>query len=316
MTAITSPFTAATTALEVVEGIDLSNRTAIVTGGASGIGVETARALAHAGADVTIAVRDVGAGQRVAEDIGRTSKGAVVQVRALDLADLASVDRFADDWSGPLHILVNNAGVMMTPELRTTLGWELQFATNHLGHAALAIGLHDALAAAGGARIVSVSSSGHGMSDIVYDDLFFQRRPYDAGHAYGQSKTANVLLAVEATRRWAEDGITANAVMPGGIWTNLQRYWDPEVLAATKAQVASAGLTAKTPEQGAATSVFAATSPLLRSIGGRYLEDCGDAEIVPEIIDGVYGVRPYALDAANAERLWDVSLELLRDARR
>lgn len=313
---IDSPFTAVSTALEVVEGIDLSGRTAIVTGGASGIGVETARALVHAGAAVTIAVRDVEAGRRVAEDIVRTAGGGPVHVRPLDLADLSSVDRFTSGWSGALHLLVNNAGIMMTPELRTPLGWELQFTTNHLGHAALALGLHGALAEADGARIVSLSSSGHGMSDIVYDDLFFERRSYDAGSAYGQSKTANVLFAVEATRRWASDGISANAVMPGGIWTNLQRHWDPEVLAATKARAAAAGFRAKTPEQGAATTVFAATSPLLEGVGGLYLEDCSEAEVVPEIIDGVRGVRPYALDPENAERLWEVSLDLLEDAHR
>ncbi len=311
MTTINSPFTAVTTAHDVVEGIDLAGRRAIVTGASSGIGIETARALAHADAEVTLAVRDVDAGHRVAADISRTHPQARVLVHALDLADITSVDRFTDAWSGPLHILVNNAGIMMTPELRTRHGWELQFATNHLGHFALTNGLHHALIAAEGARIVSLSSSGHGMSDIVYDDLFFDHRPYDAGQAYGQSKTANVLFAVEATRRWAVEGITANAVMPGGIWTNLQRHWNPDTLAAVKQQAAAAGLTTKTPEQGAATSVFAAVSPLLDGIGGRYLEDCMEAAVVPEIINGTHGVRAYALDPSNATRLWDISLELL-----
>lgn len=311
MTRIDASFAATSTARDVVEGIDLSGRTAIVTGGASGIGVETARALAYAGADVTLAVRDVDAGRRVAQEITGARPGASVRVASLDLADIDSVDRFVDTWTGILHLLINNAGVMMTPELRTPRGWELQFATNHLGHFALAHGLHGALAAAGEARIVSVSSSGHGASDIVYEDLFFDRRPYDAGQAYGQSKTANALFAVEATRRWAGDGITANAVMPGGIWTNLQRHWAPDVLAATRKHVAAAGLFTKTPEQGAATSVFAATSPSLKAIGGRYLEDCREAEVVPAIIDGLHGVLPYAIDPANARRLWDVSHDLL-----
>ena len=311
MTTIDSPFTAVSTASDVVEGIDLTGRTAIVTGASSGIGVETARALAHAGAEVTLAVRNIDAGRRVAADITGTRPGVIVHVSLLDLADIDSVNRFADTWSDPLHMLINNAGIMMTPELRTPRGWELQFATNHLGHFALAHRLHSALTAAGEARIVSVSSSGHGMSDIVYDDLFFDRRPYNAGHAYGQSKTANVLFAVEATRRWTTDGIIANAVMPGGIWTNLQRHWDPNTLAATKKHVAAAGLTTKTPEQGAATSIFAAISPLLDGIGGRYLEDCTEAAVVPEIINGTHGVRAYALDPSNATRLWDTSLELL-----
>lgn len=212
-------------------------------------------------------------------------------------------------------MLVNNAGVMMTPEDYTAPGWELQFATNHMGHFALALGLHRALADDGSARIVSVSSSGHGNSPVVFDDLFFDRRPYDPGQAYGQSKTANVLFAVEATRRWAADGITANALMPGGIWTNLQRHWDPAVLAATKANAIAAGFAAKSPERGAATSVLLATSPALEGIGGRYFEDCHEAEIVPEIVNGVSGVRGYALDRDHARRLWDVSLELLAVAR-
>jgi NAD(P)-dependent dehydrogenase (short-subunit alcohol dehydrogenase family) len=311
MTLTDSPFDAESTALEVVHGIDLTGRSAIVTGAASGIGVETARALAHAGARVTLAVRDPDAGLRTAEDIRSSVPGAAVEVGLLDLADQGSVRRFAEAWTGPLHLLVNNAGIMMTPELRTAEGWELQFATNHLGHFALALQLRGALAASGGARIVSLSSSGHGNSDIVYDDLFFERRPYDAGQAYGQSKTANALFAVEVTRRWAEDGITANAVMPGGIWTNLQRHWDPGVLAAMKVQTRAAGFTGKTPEQGAATSVFAATSPLLDGVGGLYLEDCREADLVPEIVDGLHGVRDYALDPLNARRLWDVSVDLL-----
>lgn len=316
MARFTSPFTATSTAAEVLEGVDLRGRSAVVTGASSGIGVETARALAGAGAHVVLAVRDVAAGRRAAADITHTNPGASLEVGPLDLADLASVERFTTSWSSPLHLLVNNAGIMMTPELRTARGWELQFATNHLGHFALALGLHSALRAgsleAGGARIVSVSSSGHGMSDIVYEDLFFDRRPYDPGQAYGQSKTANVLFAVEATRRWEAAGITANAVMPGGIWTNLQRHWDPQALADTKAYVADAGIAMKTPAQGAATSVLAAASPLLTGVGGRYLEDCQEAEAVPEIINGTHGVRPYALDSENAARLWDVSLELLR----
>lgn len=311
MQRIVTSFGATSTALQVVQGIDLTGRTAVVTGAASGIGVETARALAGTGMAVTLAVRDLQAGERVAADIIATTGNAAVVASHLDLADLGSVDAFTDGWAGPLHVLVNNAGVMMTPESYTAGGWELQFATNHLGHFALALGLHDALAADGAARIVSVSSSGHGNSDIVFDDLFFDRRPYDPGIAYGQSKTAQVLFAVEATRRWATDGITANAVMPGGVWTNLQRHWDPAALAATKASTAAAGWTAKTPEQGAATSVLLATSPQLAGVGGRYFEDCHEADVVPQIIDGLYGVRDYALDPASATRLWDKSVQLL-----
>ncbi|WP_380163744.1 SDR family NAD(P)-dependent oxidoreductase [Jannaschia sp. R86511] len=319
MTRISSSFSSRSTALEVVEGIDLTGRRAVVTGGASGIGVETARALAHAGAQVTLAVRDVDAGAPVAADIARSSGRDDVAVAHLDLADLGSVDAFVAAWSGPLHVLINNAGVMDTPHLRTAQGFELQLGTNHLGHFALATGLHDALAAAGDARVVVVSSSGHAASPVVFDDLFFERRAYDPGLAYGQSKTANVLFAVEATRRWSGDGITANALMPGGIWTPLQRHWSAEQRAAAEQQARQAegaGLFhMKSTEQGAATSVFLATSPLVAGLGGRYFEDCQEAEVVPQL-RGLSGVVPHAVDPVAAQRLWDVSEELVSGARR
>ncbi|ROP44749.1 SDR family NAD(P)-dependent oxidoreductase [Pseudokineococcus lusitanus] len=319
MTRITSPFGSTSTALEVVDGADLTGRRAVVTGASSGIGVETARALVHAGADVTLAVRDTAAGERTAADLRRTSgRDDAVHVAALDLADLASVDAFTAAWEGPLHVLVANAGVMDTPRGTTAQGWETQLGTNHLGHFALATGLHDALAAAGDARVVVVSSSGHAASPVVLDDLMFEHRAYDGGLAYGQSKTANVLFAVEATRRWAGDGITANALMPGGIWTPLQRHWSAEQRAAAERQseqAEAAGLfRMKSTEQGAATSVFLATSPLVAGVGGRYFEDCHEAEVV-EQLDGLHGVLPHALDADDARLLWDVSEELLAAAR-
>ncbi len=178
-TRITTPFTATSTAAEVLAGVDLTGRRAVVTGGASGIGIETARALAGAGAEVTLAVRNLDAGKQTAEDVVATTGNTRVLVAALDLADPASVASFVDAWDGPLHILVNNAGVMASPETRTPQGWELQFATNHLGHFALATGLHGALAAAGGARVVSVSSSAHLRSPVVFDDIHFRERPYE-----------------------------------------------------------------------------------------------------------------------------------------
>ena len=320
MTRLTSPFGSTSTALEVVDGVDLTGRRAVVTGASSGIGVETARALVHAGAEVTLAVRDVAAGERTAADLRRTSgrDAAAVRVAPLDLADLTSVDAFVAAWEGPLHVLVANAGVMDTPEGTTAQGWETQLGTNHLGHFALATGLHDALAAAGDARVVVVSSSGHAASPVRFDDLFFARDGYDPGLAYGQSKTANVLFAVEATRRWADDGITADALMPGGIWTPLQRHWSAEQRAAAERQsrqAEAAGLFhMKSTAQGAATSVFLATSPLVAGAGGRYFEDCQEAEVV-EQLDGLHGVLPHALDADDARRLWDVSEELLAAAR-
>jgi len=323
MTRIQNQFTDRTTALEVVEGIDLSGRRALVTGASSGIGVETARALAHAGAQVTLAVRDTEAGRRVADDVAATSGRDDLAVLALDLGDLASVDALTAAWEGPLHVLVNNAGVMDAPFGRTAQGWETQFGVNHLGHFALATGLHGALADGAtperGARIVSVSSSGHAASPVVFDDLFFERRDYDPGLAYGQAKTANALFAVEATRRWGGEAITANALMPGGIWTPLQRHWSDEQRAAAEEQARqgeeSGAFRMKSVEQGAATSVFVATSPQVEGIGGRYFEDCHEAEVV-EQLDGLAGVLPHALDPDDARRLWDVSEELLRAARR
>ena len=311
---ITTPFGFESTAAEVADGVDLSGTRAVVTGAASGIGVETARALAGTGADVTLAVRDVEAGARVAADITSSTGNADVRVAALDLADRATIDAFAQAWEGPLHLLVNNAGVMALPDLQLTPeGYELQFATNHLGHLALALALHDALAADGHARIVSVSSSGHLRSPVIFEDLHFGFRPYEPFLAYGQSKTANVLFAVEATRRWADEGITANALMPGGIVTNLQRHVDPEYMERARAQ-SGGRIRFKTIEQGAATSVLLAVSRQLEGVGGRYFEDCNEAEVLMKRREGPFqmsGVAWYALDAAIAERLWEESLRML-----
>ena len=309
---ITTPFGAESTAGDVIAGIDLTGRRAIVTGGASGIGIETARALAGAGADVTLAVRDADAGHRTAADITATTGNIAVHVGRLDLADPASVAAFAATWTGPLDLLINNAGVMALPDLELTpRGWEMQLATNHLGHFALALGLQKALAAAGGARIVSLSSRGHLRSPVIFDDLHFTVRRYDPWLAYGQSKTANVLFAVEATKRWASDGITANAVHPGAIAaTNLSRHMDPEALAGLRA---SGMFSYKTIEQGAATSVLVATSPLLKSVGGRYFEDCHEAVVLDPGTEETSGsgVAPYALDPEAAARLWRVSAAAL-----
>jgi NAD(P)-dependent dehydrogenase (short-subunit alcohol dehydrogenase family) len=306
---ITTPFGFDSTAADVIAGVDLTDRRAIVTGASSGIGVETARALAGAGAEVTLAVRDTVAGERVAAEIGNNTT-----VAPLDLSDLASVAAFVDAWSGPLHILVNNAGVMAIQQLTlSSSGHEMQYATNHLGHFALAVGLHDALAEAGNARIVSVSSAGHLRSPVVFDDIDYAFRDYEPFGAYGQSKTANVLFAVEATRRWAADGITANALMPGGIVTRLQRHVGDRYAEEAVERFRQAGTRFKTVEQGAATSVLLAASPLLEGISGRYFEDCNEAVVVHRRGErGLGGVAPYALDAANAERLWDLSLTMIR----
>ncbi|MFJ1745640.1 SDR family NAD(P)-dependent oxidoreductase [Streptomyces sp. NPDC088116] len=308
----TTPFGFHSTASEVVQGVDLAGKRAIVTGATSGIGVETARALAGAGADVTLAVRNVEAGRRVAAEITAKTGNPAVTAAPLQLADQASVTSFTDAWQGPLHILVNNAGIMALPELqRTPEGWELQFATNYLGHFNLALGLHEALAAAGGARVVSLTSIGHVFSPVVFDDVNFERRPYAEWTAYGQAKTANSLLAVGAAARWADDGITANAVMPGGIRTGLQRHQEgnmtPEI------EAAFADFKWKTVEEGAATSVLVAASPLLDGVTGRYFEDCNEAVVNPDLDpSATTGVLPHALDAGDAARLWDLGTKMLR----
>ena len=306
MTRIKTTFGFRSTAAEVVAGIDMSGKRAVVTGGASGIGIPTAAALVGAGAQVTLAVRNVEAALPVAAGITAKAGGRPVLVEQLDLADQASVAAFVSRWRGPLHVLVNNAGVMALPQQRTAEGWEMQFATNHLGHFALANGLHRALAEAGGARIVSVSSSAHQLSPVIFDDIHFAFRPYEPILAYGQSKTANILFAVEATARWTADGITVNALTPGAILTNLQRY---------RGGMSTPPELRKTVEEGAATSVFVATSPLLNGIGGRYFVDCNEAEVVRQRTGDTTGVAPYALDADNAKRLWELSHALTRGAR-
>ncbi|ANW67209.1 oxidoreductase [Mycobacterium sp. djl-10] len=304
---ITTPFDATSTAAEVLTGVDLSGKRALVTGAASGIGIETARALAFAGAVVTLAVRNTAAGEKVAADIG---KGATVA--PLDLSEPASVAAFVRAWDGPLDILVNNAGVMAIQDRQLSSGGhEMQFATNHLGHFALTTGLHSELAATGGARVVSVSSSGHLRSPVVFDDINFRFREYDPFSAYGQSKTANVLFAVGITERWADDGITANALMPGGIMTALQRHLGTEFQDGAEERFRRAGSRIKTPEQGAATSVLLAGSPHVDGVSGRYFEDCREATVVDHRDEfGITGVAPYALDRDNAQRLWDVSTHL------
>ncbi|MBG0850362.1 SDR family NAD(P)-dependent oxidoreductase [Streptomyces spinoverrucosus] len=309
-------FGANTTAAEVVDGVDLHGRRAVVTGASSGIGVETARALASAGADVTLAVRDTTAGARAAArleaELPPTSgKFTVAQ---LDLADRSTVSAFVADWTGPLHILVCNAGVMALPDLtRTPDGQETQFAVNHLGHFALAVGLHATLAAAEGARLVSVSSIGHLFSPVVFDDLAYRFRPYDPWTSYGQSKTANVLFAVEAAQRWADDGITANALMPGNVaGTSLARHMTGEQLSAFADTTGLALPPQKTVQQGAATSVLLAASPTVDGVTGRYFEDCAQAAPVAQRAGAVSGVARYALDPDNAARLWAVSDALVR----
>ncbi|WP_431982183.1 SDR family NAD(P)-dependent oxidoreductase [Streptomyces qinglanensis] len=315
---ISTPFTAASTADDVLRGFDLTGVRALVTGGSSGIGAETARALTAAGAEVTLAVRNTTAGDTVAESI-RDSTGRIrPRVAPLDLADTAAVARFAEAWQGPLHLLINNAGVVTGGLERTREGWEVQFATNHLGHFALALGLRGALARGasgrGGARIVAVSSTAHMRAGVDFDDLHFEHRSYDPQIAYAQSKTANSLFAVEATRRWAADGIVANTVNPGGVSTGLQRNFTPRQRQSLDAAEAAGVFTYKTVEQGAATGIVAAVCPAFAHSGGHYLDDAQEAYTVPndaDLAQHPHGVKEWALDPGLARRLWAVSADLL-----
>jgi NAD(P)-dependent dehydrogenase (short-subunit alcohol dehydrogenase family) len=312
----TTSYGPTTTAADIVRDLDLHGRRVVVTGASSGIGTETARALAHAGADVTLAVRNLEAGTQVAKGIAeRLPPGAgQLRVAPLDLADPVSVTAFIHAWTGPLHVLVNNAGIMALPQLtRTASGYEMQFATNHLGHFALATGLRKSLAAAGGARVVSVASIGHLFSPVVFDDLHYRFRPYDQWTSYGQSKSANVLFAVGAAQRWGDEGIAVNALMPGNIGsTALARHMSPDDLANLGERTTLALPPEKTIEQGAATSVLLAASPDVEGISGRYYEDCAEAKQISERGDHTAGVAPYVLDLDNAERLWQVSTQLIR----
>jgi len=314
---ITTPFTASSTADDVLAGVDLSGIRAIVTGASSGLGAETARALASAGAQVTLAVRNIAAGGHTAEAIARTT-GHRPDVRHLDLASPSSVAEFTTAWDGPLHLLVNNAGVVTAGLERTSEGRELQLATNHLGHHALATGLHRALIAGaaeqGGARIVLLSSTAHMRADIDLADIDFTRRDYDPQIAYARSKTANSLFAVEATRRWAGDGIVANAVNPGGIATGLQRNFTPAQKASLDAAQAAGVFAYKTVQQGAATTIVAAIRPEFAHTGGHYLDDCQEAYTVPNnatLTDHPHGVKEWALNPNTARHLWSLSEKLL-----
>jgi NAD(P)-dependent dehydrogenase (short-subunit alcohol dehydrogenase family) len=309
MPRLITPFGFQSTAADVADAVDMSSKRVIVTGGAAGIGLETSRILAIAGAAITLAVRRPEAAEPVAEELRQATGNPAIEVRQLDVSDLRSVHSFVAGWAGPLHVLINNAGIMAVPNLeRTPQGFELQFGTNYLGHFALALGLQRHLAAANGARVVSVSSSGHFFSPVIFDDLSFDFVPYTPIGAYGQSKSATALLSVGITRNWAGDGILSNALNPGAIATGLQKHTGGLKTPAERR---------KTLEQGAATTVLLAASPLLDGIGGRYFEDCNEAEQVsrrPTDFSGGYAA--YALDPGNADRLWDVSRRLIENAGR
>ncbi|KWC78579.1 oxidoreductase [Burkholderia cepacia] len=302
-----SGFGAASTASDVLADLDLRGKTAIVTGGHSGLGLETTRALAQAGATVVVGARHVDAAREATRGIDG------VEIAALDLADLASVAAFAArfvDGRRNVDIVINSAGIMACPETRVGDGREAQMAVNHLGHYALVNGLWPVLAHGGGARVVAVSSLGHRLSPIRWDDVQFAHG-YDKWLAYGQSKTANALFAVQLDALGAPFGVRAYSLHPGKIATPLQRHLTREEMMA-QGWVDEHGVpvdpTFKTPAQGAATQVWAATSPRLAAIGGIYCEDC-DVAVVTQGHEE-FGVRPHAIDPDEAARLWAWSAKL------
>ncbi|WP_329403284.1 SDR family NAD(P)-dependent oxidoreductase [Streptomyces melanogenes] len=318
---IGSGFGPRSTAQEVLRGIDLTGKLALVTGGYSGLGLETTRALAAAAARVVVPARRRAAAEEALADL--TGSGAV-EVDTLDLADPDSVRAFADRFlaSGRgIDIMIDNAGVMACPETRVGPGWEAQFATNHLGHFALVNRLWPALAA-GGARVVAVSSRGHQLSGIRWDDVHFARG-YDKWLAYGQAKTANVLFAVHLDALGRDAGVRAFALHPGEILTPLTRHVSREEMldAGWVDEQGNVSGSFKTPEQGAATQVWAATSPRLAGLGGVYCEDCDIAEPADtagdDLADGTVardelttGVSAHATAPEQAARLWRLSAEL------
>lgn len=315
---IGSGFHAKSTAMEVVQGIDLSGKNAIVTGGYSGLGLETVRALASAGARVTVPARRA--------DVAAANLAGVageIEIAEMDLGDLVSVRRFADQFietKRPLHLLINNAGIMACPLTRVGPGWESQFGTNHLGHMALALKLAPQLQEAEGARVVALSSIGHVRSDVVWDDPHFEKQAYDKWVAYGQSKSANALFALGVDLLGREVGVRAFSVHPGGIFTPLQRHLSDEEMVALGWKAPDGTIPPmvqamfKTPEQGASTSVWAATSPKLAGKGGVYCEDCDIAKAATPESQRWEHAREWITDDARAEKLWAMSEKMLADA--
>ncbi len=300
-----------TTAEEVARSADLSGRLAVVTGASSGIGVETARALAAAGANVVLGVRDVVAGETVARAIADETTGAP-RVMALDLRELSSVADFADRVVGPVDLLIANAGVSKTPDAHLPNGLDVRFATNHLGHFMLALRLRAQMAERG-ARIVVVSSGAHHNMPVRLDDLQWHVRQHHDGMAYAESKSANILFAQEASRRWGPEGIFANAVLPGSSLTGLQRFHG-EALKRTIGFISEDGSLnpmLKTAAQAAATTLWAATAPELEGRGGLVLEDCAEAVPAGPDMHPWSGFDATVADPDTARRLWDRSVELI-----
>ena len=311
-----SGFSATSTTDEVLAGLDLQGRRFLVTGASGGLGLETSRALASKGAIVVMAARDVAKNEAAAAGIRAAHLDAKLESLILDLGSLKSVRAAAAEFMSrnvPLHGLILNAGIMATPLGHTVDGFEQQFGVDHLGHFLLARDLLPRLVESAPARVVVLSSAGHRMGDVDFDDVNFERRDYEPFLAYGAAKTCNVLHAVEIDRRYRDQGVRAFAVHPGVIHTELSRYMTEETLTSliTRLSERPTAMAWKSPEQGAATSVWAATSALLDGRGGEYCEDCNVSAVVPddELDDG--GVAARAVDPARATALWALSEKLV-----
>lgn len=319
-TPVASEFHAKSTGTEVLADIDLNDKTAIVTGGYSGIGLETVRSLAAKGVAVIVPVRSP---EKAKESLAGLDGN--IETAPLDLADLASVRQFAETMTSRLSkvdLLINNAGIMACPETRVGPGWESQFGVNHMGHFALTKGLMPLIEKAEAPRVVALSSTGHKISDILWDDIQYETTPYEKWQAYGQAKTANALFANGLSRRLKDHGGAAFSVHPGGIFTPLQRHLPKEEMIALgwlgedgePSELAKQGF--KSPEQGCSTTLWAATSPLLDGMHGVYCEDCNVAAPTdPDSPTARYmGVDAHACNDESAERLWTISEDLLAAA--
>ena len=317
-----------TRALEVVENVDLTGYEVIITGGASGIGIETVRALAKAGASVIILARDLKKAQEVADNIKESTGNKNIEIDELELGSLESVNAFVKRFlekKRPLNILINNAGIMACPLSYTKDGFELQFGTNYIGHFALTVGLIPALKKGvekigKNSRIINVSSIAHALSDINFDDINYKNRAYEEFESYGQSKTANILFSVELTKRYSKEGIFSNALMPGGILTNLGRHMNIEILKRHDMVDEDGNFKSKfkfkTVEQGASTTVWAAVAQEFENVGGVYLEDCAIAEVIKTKEENMMkGCLSYALNSENARKLWEISEKMISEAK-
>jgi NAD(P)-dependent dehydrogenase (short-subunit alcohol dehydrogenase family) len=300
------------TTYDVLEDINLVGKTVLITGGSTGLGAETARALASKGALVTIVARSADKLAKTADSI-KADTGQDVETASLELDKPDTIRAFASEWlksHDTLDILINNAGIMATPLERTKEGWESQFATNHLGHFLLTNLLAEPLKASGSARVVNLSSAGHMYAPVDLDDPNYESREYDALKAYGQSKTANIWFTLEISRRWADSGATSFAVHPGGIQTELGRNLEPEVATMFQQMIKDSPDIWKTIPQGAATSCWAATSPDLAGKTGLYVEDCNISQpMTGDPMQG--GYVPHAYDKDGAKALWELSNKLL-----